>query len=224
MHNTYSLLAGYLSLFLSHLPLGAYPFVTSSNCTSGVACTGLGIPPRSVRAVFGAMKAYTTQLGSGVFPTELKNVLIHTGTVLVSYSFLCLHACVCVCVRACVRACVRISLVMNVWLPIIHYNNNTLACIDLQGDLEIIIILFSVLLQEIGDHLQKINKEFGGTTGRKQRCGWFDVMLANYASMVNGFTSVAINKLDGLDTLDEVKIGVAYRLNGKLLDSVPCEW
>ena len=79
------------------------------------------------------------------------------------------------------------------------------------------------MLQEIGDRLQRIGNEVGPDTGRIMRCGWFDMVMAKYSCMLNGFTSVAINKLDILDTFDEVKIGVAYRLGGELLDSVPCE-
>ena len=58
----------------SPVPSGTYPYVTSSTCTAGGVCTGLGIPPRSVRQVHGVMKAYTTRVGSGAFPTELKDV------------------------------------------------------------------------------------------------------------------------------------------------------
>ena len=61
------------------------------------------------------------------------------------------------------------------------------------------------------------------TTGRKRRCGWFDMVVARYTCMINGFTSIAIAKLDVMDTLEEVKIGVAYRLDGKLLESMPRE-
>ena len=68
------LLASHGSISPSLTPPGNYPFVTSSNCTAGTVCTGLGIPPRSIKMIFGAMKAYTTRLGVGAFPTELKNV------------------------------------------------------------------------------------------------------------------------------------------------------
>ena len=69
--------------------------------------------------------------------------------------------------------------------------------------------------------MQKLGREFGVTTGRKRRCGWFDVMVAKYSNMVNGFTSIALTKLDILDDFEEVKIGVAYTLEGRRLDSMP---
>lgn len=131
------------------IDFGTYPYVTSSNCTIGVVCTGLGIPPCRIGDVYGVFKAYTTRVGDGAFPTEQKN--------------------------------------------------------------------------EIGDQLQKIGREFGVTTGRKRRCGWFDVMVANYSNLVNGFTSIALTKLDVLDTFQEIMIGVSYKLNGEKLDSMPAE-
>lgn len=131
------------------IDFGTYPYVTSSNCTVGAAATGLGIPPRDIKRVYGVFKAYTTRVGVGEFPTELHN--------------------------------------------------------------------------EIGERLQKIGKEFGVTTGRKRRCGWFDVVVARYSNMINGFTSIALTKLDILDTFEEVKIGVAYKLDGKVLENFPAE-
>ena len=76
-------------------------------------------------------------------------------------------------------------------------------------------------MQEIGDQLQKIGREFGVTTGRKRRCGWFDLMVARYSTLINGYTSVIITKLDIMDTFEEVKIGVQYKLNGEVLVSMP---
>jgi adenylosuccinate synthase len=131
------------------IDFGTYPFVTSSNCTAGVVCTGLGIPPRSINCVYGVFKAYTTRVGGGAFPTEL------------------------------------------------HDN--------------------------IGKELQEKGREFGVTTGRKRRCGWFDVMVARYSAMVNGYTSIALTKIDIMDEFDLVKIGVGYIYKGKKLESIPAE-
>ncbi|XP_062892244.1 adenylosuccinate synthase, like [Mobula hypostoma] len=132
---------------LLDIDFGTYPFVTSSNCTVGGVCTGLGIPPRNVGAVYGVVKAYTTRVGVGAFPTE-------------------------------------------------------------QSD-------------EIGDLLQTRGREFGVTTGRRRRCGWLDLVLVKYAHMINGFTALALTKLDILDTLQEIKIGVGYKLGGKTIPYFP---
>ena len=129
------------------IDFGSYPFVTSSNCTAGAACTGLGISPKKLDHIYGAFKAYTTRVGSGGFPTELS------------------------------------------------------------GELE--------------DKLQSIGKEFGVTTGRRRRCGWFDAVVARYTHMINAYSCVAILKLDVLDSFDEVKIGIKYRVDGKELEGFP---
>ncbi|XP_021535394.1 adenylosuccinate synthetase isozyme 1 isoform X1 [Neomonachus schauinslandi] len=132
---------------LLDIDFGTYPFVTSSNCTVGGVCTGLGIPPQNIGEVYGVVKAYTTRVGIGAFPTEQIN--------------------------------------------------------------------------EIGDLLQSRGHEWGVTTGRKRRCGWLDLMILRYAHMVNGFTALALTKLDILDALDEVKVGVSYKLNGKRIPYFP---
>ncbi|XP_043931590.1 adenylosuccinate synthetase isozyme 2-like [Protopterus annectens] len=132
---------------LLDIDFGTYPFVTSSNCTVGGVCTGLGIPPQNVGDVYGVVKAYTTRVGVGSFPTEQSN--------------------------------------------------------------------------ELGDLLQSRGREFGVTTGRKRRCGWLDLVLVKYAHMINGFTAVAVTKLDILDVIEEIKIGVAYRLDGKKIPYFP---
>ena len=129
------------------IDFGTYPYVTSSNCTAGAACTGLGISPRKLCNIYGAFKAYTTRVGSGHFPTELS------------------------------------------------------------GDIE--------------EKLQTIGKEFGVTTGRRRRCGWFDGVVARYSHLINGFTGVAILKLDVLDSFEEINIGVKYRIDGEVFESVP---
>ncbi|KAM9090780.1 adenylosuccinate synthetase isozyme 1 isoform 3-T3 [Megaptera novaeangliae] len=132
---------------LLDIDFGTYPFVTSSNCTVGGVCTGLGIPPQNIGEVYGVVKAYTTRVGIGAFPTEQIN--------------------------------------------------------------------------EIGDLLQSRGHEWGVTTGRKRRCGWLDLMILRYAHMVNGFTALALTKLDILDALDEIKVGVAYKLSGKRIPYFP---
>lgn len=128
---------------------GTYPYVTSSNATAGGACTGTGVGPTKIDRVVGVVKAYTTRVGSGPFPTELHD--------------------------------------------------------------------------ETGEYLRKTGKEFGATTGRPRRCGWFDVPATSYAVMVNGFTDIALTKLDVLDSLDEISICVGYEYNGKRYDDMPSE-
>ncbi|KAG2460356.1 PURA2 synthetase, partial [Polypterus senegalus] len=132
---------------LLDIDFGTYPFVTSSNCTVGGVCTGLGVPPRNVGKVYGVVKAYTTRVGVGAFPTEQVN--------------------------------------------------------------------------EIGDLLQKRGSEFGVTTGRKRRCGWLDLVLVKYAHMVNGFSALALTKLDILDVLKEIKVGVAYKIGDQKIEYFP---
>lgn len=129
------------------IDFGTYPYVTSSNCTIGGICSGLGVLPKNIGQVIAIVKAYTTRVGLGAFATELTD--------------------------------------------------------------------------EIGDYLQTVGKEFGVTTGRKRRCGWLDLVVLKYTNMINGYTQLAITKLDVMDQLKEIKIGIAYRYNGKVLDSFP---
>ncbi len=126
---------------------GTYPYVTASNTGVGGVVTGIGIPPRKIESTIGIVKAYTTRVGEGPFPTELKN--------------------------------------------------------------------------EVGEMLRKKGHEFGSTTGRPRRCGWLDVPVLKYSHMLNDYTSINITKLDILDDLDEIKIGVEYRINGKKIDHMP---
>lgn len=140
------LLEGAQGTFLD-IDHGTYPYVTSSSPTSGGACTGSGIPPTRVDAVIGIVKAYTTRVGNGPFPTEL--------------------------------------------------------------------------LDEDGEKLRKIGAEFGATTGRPRRCGWYDAFLVAYSKMVNGITSVALTKLDVLSGFNKIKVCVGYELNGKRLKTFP---
>ncbi len=128
---------------------GTYPYVTSSNPTSGGACTGTGIPPTKIERVIGIVKAYTTRVGLGPFPSEL--------------------------------------------------------------------------LDETGENLQKWGGEFGATTGRPRRCGWFDAFLVRYSAMINGITEAVITKLDVLSNLDEIKVCTGYRIDGKLIKSFPTD-
>jgi adenylosuccinate synthase len=126
---------------------GTYPFVTSSNPTAGGACAGSGIGPTRVTGVIGILKAYTTRVGSGPFPTEL--------------------------------------------------------------------------LDEDGDRLRTIGHERGVTTGRDRRCGWFDAVIARYATRVNGLTDLFLTKLDVLTGWERIPVCVAYDIDGVRHDEMP---
>ncbi len=127
---------------------GTYPYVTSSNTTAGGACTGTGVPPHRIDRVIGVMKAYTTRVGEGPFPTEN---------------------------------------------------------------------------QEISDMLHAMGREFGSTTGRPRRCGWFDSVATRYSSMINGIDELAVTNLDGLDHVKNIKVCVAYKLGTKTLTVPPSD-
>jgi len=130
------------------IDFGTYPFVTSSNPSIGSICTGLGVPPQAIETSIGIVKAYTTRVGEGYFPTYLKD--------------------------------------------------------------------------EIGDQLQKVGHEFGTTTGRPRRCGWLDLNVVHYASLINGSTSLNLTKLDVLTGIKELKVCVAYKLGDQeLVGEVP---
>jgi len=126
---------------------GTYPFVTSSNATAGGACTGSGVPPTRITGVIAIVKAYTTRVGEGPFPTELLDVK--------------------------------------------------------------------------GDRLREAGAEFGTTTGRPRRCGWFDAVIARYAERVNGVTDFVLTKLDVLTGMEEVPVCVAYDVDGVRHDEMP---
>ncbi|VAX20257.1 Adenylosuccinate synthetase [hydrothermal vent metagenome] len=128
---------------------GTYPFVTSSSACSGGACAGLGVAPNSITEVIGIMKAYTTRVGEGPFPTELEDAM--------------------------------------------------------------------------GEKLRSEGGEFGATTGRPRRCGWLDTVVGRYAVEINGVTGIALTKLDVLDDFDEIKICVAYDVDGKRVETIPSE-
>ncbi|MET8158182.1 adenylosuccinate synthase [Sphaerisporangium sp. NPDC005289] len=126
---------------------GTYPFVTSSSPTSGGACIGSGIPPTRLTRVIGILKAYTTRVGSGPFPTELTD--------------------------------------------------------------------------DMGDWLRTTGGEYGVTTGRDRRCGWFDAIIARYATRINGVTDFFLTKLDVLSGLERIPVCVAYEVDGVRHDEIP---
>ncbi|MEE1941732.1 adenylosuccinate synthase [Streptomyces sp. TRM 70361] len=126
---------------------GTYPFVTSSNPTAGGACTGSGVGPTRIGRVIGILKAYTTRVGAGPFPTEL--------------------------------------------------------------------------FDEDGEKLRAIGGERGVTTGRDRRCGWFDAVIARYATRVNGLTDFFLTKLDVLTGWERIPVCVAYEIDGRRVDELP---
>src|ERR1700683_4825136 len=126
---------------------GTYPFVTSSSPTAGGACAGSGIGPTRISDVIGIVKAYTTRVGEGPFPTELND--------------------------------------------------------------------------ETGEWLRKAGYEYGTTTGRPRRCGWFDAVIARYSTRVNGITSYFLTKLDVLSGLERIPVCVGYEVDGKRYDDIP---
>jgi adenylosuccinate synthase len=140
------LLEGQLGV-MRDLDWGTYPYVTSSNPLAGGACAGAGLPPTAITDVVGVVKAYSTAVGAGPFPSELHD--------------------------------------------------------------------------ETGAHLREVGQEYGATTGRPRRCGWFDGVAIRYAAWLNGFTALAVTKLDVLDGLPELKICAAYEIDGQMVQRVP---
>ena len=128
---------------------GTYPFVTSSNSSAGGACTGLGIPPTKIDRVLGVVKAYTTRVGEGPFPTEL--------------------------------------------------------------------------FDEDGEQLGKVGHEFGATTGRPRRCGWFDAVVARYAIKINGIDALILTKIDVLDGFKTIKVCTGYKFEGQVYSDMPAD-
>ena len=126
---------------------GTYPYVTSSNATIGGVCTGLGVGPRAIDGVLGIVKAYTTRVGEGPFPTELD--------------------------------------------------------------------------ERQAERFREWGREYGASTGRPRRCGWFDAVGVRYAVRVNGMTALAVTKLDVLDHVDELRICTGYRRGGEVLTAPP---
>ncbi len=128
---------------------GTYPYVTSSNATSGGACTGAGVAPTVIDRVIGVVKAYTTRVGEGPFPTEFPPQLM--------------------------------------------------------------------------DVIRTKGREFGATTGRPRRCGWFDAVVARHAVWVNGCQSVAVTKLDVLDEMDTIQICIGYQEGAERTEDFPAD-
>ncbi|THH12554.1 hypothetical protein EW146_g7589 [Bondarzewia mesenterica] len=131
------------------IDFGTYPFVTSSSTTIGGVCIGLGIPPKMIDKSIGVVKAYTTRVGGGPFPTEQLN--------------------------------------------------------------------------EIGVHLQEVGAEYGTTTGRRRRCGWLDLVVLKHSTLINGYDTFNLTKLDVLDDLSEIKVAVKYLVDGKELHGFPAD-
>ena len=132
---------------LLDVDFGTYPFVTSSTATACGVSAGLGVPPRHVGHILGVMKAYTTRVGGGPFPTELND--------------------------------------------------------------------------RIGENLRTRGGEFGATTGRPRRCGWFDAVAARYAAMVNGVDTIALTKLDVLGGEERIKVCTGYKIDGEVTRRFP---
>ncbi|KAK5166338.1 Adenylosuccinate synthase [Saxophila tyrrhenica] len=128
---------------------GTYPYVTSSNTGLGGVFTGLHLSPRSIKETIGVVKAYTTRVGSGPFPSEQMN--------------------------------------------------------------------------EDGEKLQQIGREFGVTTGRKRRCGWLDLVVVKYSHHINWYDSLNLTKLDVLDTFKTIKVATSYSYQGQTLPSFPAD-
>jgi len=128
---------------------GTYPYITSASTTAGGAATGTGVPPTKIHGVLGVAKAYTTRVGEGPFPTEMKG--------------------------------------------------------------------------EMAEALRARGNEYGATTGRPRRCGWFDSVVLRYATRINGFDTVALTKLDVLDQCETVKVCTGYRWRGEIITDFPEE-
>ncbi len=153
---------------------GTYPFVTSSNPTSGGACTGLGIGPTSISSVVGVFKAYTTRVGGGPFPTE-------QGTQ---------------------EEIDREERSDEVTGEDVEKANDGVPYF-------------------VGKVMRRQGREYGTTTGRSRRCGWFDAVAARYAIRVNGLSAIVLTKIDVLSNLKMVKVCVGYTLNGKKASEFP---
>ncbi len=138
---------------------GTYPFVTSSSCCSGGACTGAGVGPTKIDSVIGVMKAYTTRVGEGPFPTEL-----------------------------------------------LSEDDGGSEWDEIDADI-----------------LCDVGHEYGTTTGRKRRCGWFDAVVGRYAADIHGLTEIALTKLDVLSEFEKIKVCTAYEYDGKTYEYFPMQ-
>lgn len=132
---------------LLDLDFGTYPYVTSSNPISGGACVGAGVGPTKIDSVLGVVKAYTTRVGEGPFPTELKD--------------------------------------------------------------------------KTGEYLRERGQEYGATTGRPRRCGWFDALVVRHSVRVSGIDHLVLTKLDCLEGIDSLKICTAYKYKGRIIKEFP---
>lgn len=138
---------------------GTYPYVTSSSCCAGGACTGTGVGPTAINKVIGIQKAYVTRVGGGPFPTEQR-----------------------------------------------YAEDGGLAD-----------------EATTGETFCSVGFEYGVTTGRKRRCGWFDCVIARYAAEVNGLTDIALTKLDVLSAFETIKVCIAYEHEGTTYDYFPMQ-
>jgi adenylosuccinate synthase len=132
---------------LLDLDYGTYPYVTSSHPAAGGVCIGSGLGPTMIDECYGVVKAYTTRVGKGPFPTEL--------------------------------------------------------------------------LDEIGDRIRERGQEYGTTTGRPRRCGWFDAVLVRFSVRVNALTGLVVNRADTLGSIEKVKLCVAYQKDGRITTDFP---
>ena len=132
---------------LLDVDFGTYPYVTSSSVTAAAAFAGLGLSPTRIDYILGVMKSYTTRVGAGPMPTELRD--------------------------------------------------------------------------ETGELIREIAQEYGATTGRPRRCGWFDSVAARYSTLLNGFSGIALTRLDVLDTFASIKICIGYKVNGQTINQFP---
>jgi adenylosuccinate synthase len=132
---------------LLDIDFGTYPYVTSSSVIAAGAFAGAGLPPIRIDHILGIMKAYTTRVGAGPMPTELKD--------------------------------------------------------------------------QTGERIRQVAQEYGATTGRPRRCGWFDAVATRHSVLVSGFTGVALTRLDVLDSFDSIKICTGYEVDGRITDEFP---
>ena len=132
---------------LLDVDFGTYPYVTSSSVSAAAAFAGLGLSPTRIDYILGVMKSYTTRVGAGPMPTELRD--------------------------------------------------------------------------ETGELIREIAQEYGATTGRPRRCGWFDAVAARYSTLLNGFSGIALTRLDVLDTFASIKICIGYKVNGQTINQFP---
>jgi len=132
---------------LLDIDFGTYPYVTSSSPIAAGAFVGLGLSPKRIDYILGVCKAYTTRVGGGPMPTELKD--------------------------------------------------------------------------KTGESIRQIAHEYGATTGRPRRCGWFDAVAARFSTYINGFSGVALTRLDVLDTFASIKVCTGYKVNGDIIDQFP---